>query len=182
MSVKMTNISQKGFLMSITPDQCRASRALLNWSQDTLAENAQVARATVNDFENSQRIPIKNNMVIIQSSMEAAGIEFIDENGGGVGVRFRELKLQYIKQMVANWDGVTMLVTFSGKSHSVVIARSIINDINRDNEMDPEKLKICVNKKLPIFLLAIENQLKTQGSEEEERFYLQRPFFNQEVF
>ena len=76
--------------MSITADQCRAGRALINWSQTKLAEAAKVARATLAEFETGKRVPISNNLNSIKSTLENAGIEFIPENGGGAGVRLRK--------------------------------------------------------------------------------------------
>lgn len=73
--------------MSITPDQCRAGRAIVNLSQSALAEAAGVARATLAEFETGKRQPISNNLEAIKSALESAGVEFIAENGSGPGVR-----------------------------------------------------------------------------------------------
>lgn len=63
---------------------------MLNLSQDQLAAAAGVARATVADFERGSRRPVPNNLAAIQRALEAAGVEFIAENGGGPGVRLRK--------------------------------------------------------------------------------------------
>jgi transcriptional regulator with XRE-family HTH domain len=73
----------------ITPDQCRAARALLRWTQEQLAETAGVGVSTVEAFEAALRQPIDRNRAAIRQAFEAAGIAFIPENGGGAGVRFR---------------------------------------------------------------------------------------------
>lgn len=62
---------------------------MLGWSQGQLAETAHVSRATVVDFETERRVPHANNALALRAALEAAGIEFIDENGGGPGVRLR---------------------------------------------------------------------------------------------
>ena len=62
---------------------------MLGWSQELLARNAGVSRQTIVDFERSLRVPIANNLAAIVTALEGAGIEFIPENGGGAGVRFR---------------------------------------------------------------------------------------------
>jgi len=77
--------------LSITPPQCRAARAMLGWSQEELSKRANVARATIADFEREVRTPILNNLKAIKKALEEGGIEFIPNNGGGVGVRFRFL-------------------------------------------------------------------------------------------
>lgn len=73
----------------ITPDQCRAARAMLNWSQTKFASKASIARATLAEFESGKRVPILNNLNSIQNTFVQEGIEFIPENGGGAGVRLR---------------------------------------------------------------------------------------------
>ena len=74
----------------LTPEQSRAARGLLDWSQQQLADAAQVGLSTVRDFEKGRRTPIPANLTAIRSTLEAAGVEFIPENGGGPGVRLRK--------------------------------------------------------------------------------------------
>jgi transcriptional regulator with XRE-family HTH domain len=74
----------------INAPQCRAGRALLGISQSALAEQASVSRQTVVDFERGARTPYPNNLAAIRAALEAAGVEFIPENGGGPGVRLRK--------------------------------------------------------------------------------------------
>jgi transcriptional regulator with XRE-family HTH domain len=71
----------------LSREQCRARRALVDWSQSALAEAAKVSRQTVVDFERGARTPYPNNLLAVRAALEAAGVEFIDENGGGPGVR-----------------------------------------------------------------------------------------------
>jgi transcriptional regulator with XRE-family HTH domain len=63
---------------------------MLGWSQGELAQAAEVSRATIVDFERGARIPHRNNLAAIRSALEAGGVEFIAENGGGPGVRLRK--------------------------------------------------------------------------------------------
>jgi transcriptional regulator with XRE-family HTH domain len=71
----------------MTPEQCRAGRALLGWSQEELAERSKVAARTVRYFEKGMRALIPANSAALQLELEKAGVEFIEENGGGPGVR-----------------------------------------------------------------------------------------------
>lgn len=71
----------------LSPAQCRAARALLPWSQDQLAEASGVAKATIANFELGKRTPYDRTLADIRAALEAAGIQFIPENGGGAGVR-----------------------------------------------------------------------------------------------
>jgi transcriptional regulator with XRE-family HTH domain len=73
----------------MTPAQCRAARALIGMEQAQLASAASVARSTVVDFERGTRTPRDASLAAIRAALEAAGVEFIPENGGGHGVRLR---------------------------------------------------------------------------------------------
>src|SRR5262249_35452122 len=74
----------------ITSSQCRAARGLLEWSQQELAERAQVGVVTVHQLEAGTSEPRRAALQAIRRAFEAAGVEFIDENGGGPGVRLRK--------------------------------------------------------------------------------------------
>ena len=76
--------------MTISPAQCRAGRALLNWPQAQLAEQAKVARATLAEFETGRRTPYARTLEDIRAALEAAGVIFVEENGEGPGVRLRK--------------------------------------------------------------------------------------------
>ncbi len=73
----------------MTPAQSRAARGLVDWSQEQLARAAHLGLSTVRDFEKGRRVPTVNNLAAMRHALEAAGIEFIAENGGGAGVRLR---------------------------------------------------------------------------------------------
>ncbi len=76
----------------LTPSQCRAARALLDWSQQQLADQSKIGNATVRDFENGQSAPQHATLELLQRCFEQAGIKFIVDNetsaAGGPGVRF----------------------------------------------------------------------------------------------
>ncbi len=119
--------------MEITADQCRAARSLLNWSQDKLASEALISRATVADFENYIRVPTKNNLRAIEDSMFAFGIEFVGEEAGkGVGVRFRDRKLTYIWQVkIFRPTSVAIIpMKFEGHSFQCCISFEAICDFH----------------------------------------------------
>nr|WP_225578843.1 helix-turn-helix transcriptional regulator [Novacetimonas hansenii] len=63
---------------------------MIEWSQEQLSIAAQVSRHTVKDFERGVRTPYPNNLTAIRSALEAAGVDFIPENGGGPGVRIKK--------------------------------------------------------------------------------------------
>jgi predicted transcriptional regulator len=76
----------------ITPAQCRAARGLIDWSQMELAERASVGIVTIRQLEAGVHAPRRSTLDVVQRALEAAGVEFIDENGGGPGVRLRKAK------------------------------------------------------------------------------------------
>jgi transcriptional regulator with XRE-family HTH domain len=74
----------------ITAEQCRAARGLLGWRQDDLARKANVGIVTVHQLEAGISSPRHSTLEVIRRALEAAGVEFIEENGGGPGVRLRK--------------------------------------------------------------------------------------------
>ncbi len=74
----------------MTPAMCRAARSLVDWTQQHLADAAKVGLSTVKAFEIGRSVPVTNNLLAMQTALEAAGIQFIPENGGGAGVRLKE--------------------------------------------------------------------------------------------
>lgn len=70
----------------LTPEQCRAARGWLDWSQDDLAKLAHVSLSTVRDFEKGRRTPIANNLDALRRAIDAAGIELVVRHGKPVGI------------------------------------------------------------------------------------------------
>jgi hypothetical protein len=74
---------------NLTSGQIRAARAFLRWSALELAQAAAVGTNTVRRAELAEKETSLTaaNERAIRDAFERAGIEFIDENGGGHGVR-----------------------------------------------------------------------------------------------
>lgn len=71
----------------MTPEQCRAARAWLSWSQKDLSERANVAPNTVYEFETKRRDPMPNNIAALRRALENAGIRLLfDQNGEAAGI------------------------------------------------------------------------------------------------
>ena len=81
-------------VIRLTPRLCRAARAMLGWRQADLFQASKVPAPTIEAFELKPETArmIGANMRSIVAAFEAAGLEFIPENGGGAGIRFRERK------------------------------------------------------------------------------------------
>jgi predicted transcriptional regulator len=72
--------------------QVKAARSLLTWSQEDLAAAADVSIPTIKRLE-AHDGPLggrDETGIKIRTALESAGIEFIDENGGGPGVRLKK--------------------------------------------------------------------------------------------
>ncbi len=69
--------------------QIRAARGLLKWTQAALAHKAALSTVTLNMIENETVAPRANTVEAIQRALESGGVEFLEESGSGVGVRFR---------------------------------------------------------------------------------------------
>jgi transcriptional regulator with XRE-family HTH domain len=59
-------------------------------TQPKLAQAAGIGLSTVVDFERMRRTVSPAALEAIRGALEAAGVEFIPENGGGAGVRLRK--------------------------------------------------------------------------------------------
>ena len=70
--------------MTLAPAQCRAARALLNWSQEDLVRACGITKKTIADFERGATMPRRQTLNQIIAALEAAGIEFLYGNRPGV--------------------------------------------------------------------------------------------------
>jgi hypothetical protein len=76
----------------ISGAQMRAARALLRWTALDLAKASKVGVATIRRVEviDGEISATAANQAALRRALEYAGVEFIDENGGGAGVRLRK--------------------------------------------------------------------------------------------
>jgi hypothetical protein len=80
----------------LTSAQIRAARSLLRWTADDLATACALSVATIRraELKEIETALTTANDLAIRRAFEAAGVDFIDENGGGPGVRLRERQLK----------------------------------------------------------------------------------------
>ena len=80
----------------LSSPQIRAARALIRWSAEDLAKETALSVTTIRarELAESETSLTSANDRAIRQAFEAAGVEFIDENGGGPGVRLRERQLK----------------------------------------------------------------------------------------
>src|SRR3954465_15954178 len=82
MSTENVGVDEKNlqpYFPPMSPEQSRAARAWLDWSQDELAAKASVSLSTVRDFEKGRRVPISNNLTAMRVALESAGTVFVDD-------------------------------------------------------------------------------------------------------
>lgn len=80
-STKIVGVDENSlghYIVQMSPEQCRAARAWLNWPQDALAKAASVGVSTVRDFEAGRREPTRNNLMAMRAALETGGISFIE--------------------------------------------------------------------------------------------------------
>ena len=79
-------------MQPLTGDQLRAARALIRWSAQDLSRHSSVSLRTIRRAElpKGRTAMTAANDLAVRRALEAAGVEFIDENGGGPGVRLRD--------------------------------------------------------------------------------------------
>jgi len=73
----------------LTAAQCRAARAMVEWSVERLSEASAVDPQTIRQFEARFRRPDEKTLRRLRITLEAAGVLFVPENGRGAGVRFK---------------------------------------------------------------------------------------------
>ena len=74
----------------MTSAQLRMARAALNWTVRRLAEVSGVHRNTITNIEVGRYAGDPKTLEMIETVLKRAGIQFIEENGGGSGVRLRK--------------------------------------------------------------------------------------------
>lgn len=74
-----------------TVEQLKAARAMLHMSQQRLCEKSGVGIATIKRIETGRGeiSAYQRTIDTLRSTLESAGVVFIDANGGGPGVRLK---------------------------------------------------------------------------------------------
>lgn len=73
------------------------ARAAVNWTVRDLADAAGLHRNTISNIEVGRHTGDPSTLAAIERVLSRAGVEFIDENGGGPGVRLRESTMKGTK-------------------------------------------------------------------------------------
>jgi hypothetical protein len=73
----------------LTAAQCRAARAMVEWSAERLSQVSAIDLHTIRNFEARFTRPSETTLRCIRITLEQAGVMFVPENGRGAGVRFK---------------------------------------------------------------------------------------------
>ena len=79
-------------MLPLVSAQIRAARALLRWSAEDLARASAIGVTTIRRAELVDGVTSMTtaNDLAIRRALELAGVEFLDDDGGGPGVRLRK--------------------------------------------------------------------------------------------
>jgi DNA-binding XRE family transcriptional regulator len=124
--------------------QIRAARALLDWTQETLAERSGVARATIKNVENGNTLPRLETANALQQALEEAGVEFLQ----GSGVRMQDRMINVFEGQDAYQRLLDDVFTTARDYKSDVIvapstpskAAAILGDTYLANQMEKRRL------------------------------------------
>jgi transcriptional regulator with XRE-family HTH domain len=73
----------------ISPSQIRGARAMLGLNQAAVAQMSGLSLTAFSAIECSNSKPRARTLENIRAALGSAGVEFIDSNGGGPGVRLK---------------------------------------------------------------------------------------------
>jgi transcriptional regulator with XRE-family HTH domain len=124
----------------VLPSQVRAARALIDWSQETLAKSSNIGLSTVKDFETGRRDMAFEQVKAIQASLAAAGVELLPLSAaGGPGVRLYSENLAIAKQPIGvtfETDNIPFEVKWKNAKVYVFIPSNVLEDLDRTNYQD----------------------------------------------
>jgi transcriptional regulator with XRE-family HTH domain len=125
----------------ISPAQCRAARALLQWSQDDLSIKANVAKRTIASFEQDTRGRLQDRIeAALEGALDAAGIELIEQNGGGDGARFKRPMprfMRFFRKTDIDYRGwVAFVFNYKGANRSGFVRYDALGIVEGDG-LDP---------------------------------------------
>ena len=65
----------------LTPEQCRAARVLLKWSQEELAYQANVSVLTIRHFEKEKTVPLRVTLAMISGALGIVRVNWLEPLG-----------------------------------------------------------------------------------------------------
>lgn len=156
--------------MTITPGLCRAARALLNMSQEALAEAASLSRSTIADFERDDRMPGDSALAAITAAFDVGGVEFISgDRDGGEGLRRKEVELWlYSGPDLGPDKNARFGARFYGTPYTFSVSREPLEDIGLKGgiiERD-DQVKDAANAMLTQIKIAARRHIRSKPQEQ----------------
>jgi transcriptional regulator with XRE-family HTH domain len=118
----------------ILPAQIRAGRALLDLSQDELAEAAKIGVSTLRDFESQRRAASGESLPAMQRALENAGVIFLSgtaEHGPGVALAGQRPNIIRKPTRMNGYFQLPFAVEWRGRQVIVFLSREPLDDFAR---------------------------------------------------
>lgn len=127
---------------------------MLQWSQDDLEKRSGIAKKTIADFERGAQIPYGRTLDELVLALEAGGVAFIPENGGGAGIRMKRAIPRLARRRVSRFDRVaTLVVAYRGAEYRVYLSTDILDDIDRTNHESDKALEDAADRHMNRILI-----------------------------
>jgi transcriptional regulator with XRE-family HTH domain len=115
----------------ITPAQIRAGRALIEWSQQKLADAAGLSLSSIRDYENERRGGEVGGLRTLQRALENEGVAFLPgDDRGGPGVRLNKrlpTVLRVPTRLVS--EGMVIPAEWQGRQITIFVSREVLEDL-----------------------------------------------------
>jgi DNA-binding XRE family transcriptional regulator len=125
---------------AITPAQIRAGRALLEWSQEQLAQEAEVGLSTVRDVEGGKRAADTAAVASIRRALWNAGVVFVaggSDRGAGVRLASHWPNIVRRPTTMQMFEGMPFTMEWQGKVITVFISREVLDDLDGHSRSMP---------------------------------------------
>jgi transcriptional regulator with XRE-family HTH domain len=127
----------------ITPSQIRAGRALVDWSQEQLAEAADVSLSTVRDYEKERRgdILVVGGLKAIRQALERENVHFLRSEGDfGPGVRLRAVIPNVLRwpTKLGRFESLLIPIEWRGQEVEAYLPQAVLDDLGRFPKIQPE--------------------------------------------
>jgi transcriptional regulator with XRE-family HTH domain len=127
----------------ITPSQIRAGRALVDWSQERLAAQANVSLSTVRDYEKERRgdILVVEGLRAIRKALERKNVHFLRSEGDfGPGVRLRAVMPNVLRWPIklGRFESLLIPIEWRGQEVEVYLPQALLDDLGRFPKTQPE--------------------------------------------
>jgi len=129
----------------IIPAQFRAGRALIGWSQEQLADAAEVGLGSVRDTESQKRPADSSAANAMRLALENEGVVFVpgrEDAGPGVLLVGNRPNVIRWPTVVTKWEGVPFEIEWQGKALVVFVSWEALEDLEElTNPSDEEVLR-----------------------------------------